>query len=58
MGVILISGSKVLYNETTNCSKPLNTDRTTIKANVPTPIPKTDIMEMMLTALCDFFALM
>ena len=37
-------------------SKPLNTERTVIRAMVPMATPATEMAEMILMAFCDFFA--
>jgi len=54
--VIERSGLKELKSEVIRLSKPLNTDSTMISAIVPTVTPTTEIPEMMLMMLCDFFA--
>jgi hypothetical protein len=43
-----------LYSEATSDSNPLNTERTTIRAMVPTMIPIAEIPEITLIMLCDF----
>ena len=55
-GVILRSGSKVLKIERTRLSSPLNTERTIIRAIVPTVTPATEIEEITFIAFLDFFA--
>ncbi len=52
--MIFRSGSKELNNERTRLSKPLNTDKTTINAIVPTATPTTEIAEITLIAFLDF----
>ena len=44
-----------MKREVTKLSKPLNTERTTTRAIVPMVTPATEIPEMMLITLCDFF---
>lgn len=49
------SGLNVLNRDFTSSSKPLKTLKTTIKAIVPIVTPATDIPEIILMILCDFF---
>jgi hypothetical protein len=46
----------VLNIFSTTSSNPLNTDKIIISAALPTNTPTTEIVEMMLMALVDFFA--
>ena len=55
-GEIFISGSEVLKIPFTISSRPLKTDRIVISAMVPTVTPATEMAEMTLMALRDFFA--
>ena len=54
--VIFSSGSKLPKEEMTRSRKPLKTDSTQTSAVVATATLHTEIMEMMLMALCDFLA--
>ena len=53
--MIRTSGLKELKRESTSFSKPLKTERTMISAMVPMQTPVTEMAEMMLMMLCDFF---
>jgi len=46
----------VLDIDLTGVSRPLNSERTMMRAMVPTVTPATDIEEMTLMAFLDFFA--
>jgi hypothetical protein len=52
--VILMSGSNEAYKSSTRVCNPLNAESTIIRARVPTPIPATEIQEIILITLCDF----
>ena len=52
----MICGVMVLNILSTTSSKPLNTERIIINAALPIKTPNTDIAEMILMALVDFFA--
>ena len=54
MAVISRSGLKELKSEMTSSWNPLKTERTMIRAMVPTVTPATETPEMMLITLCDF----
>ena len=50
-----MSGSKLLNIDLMSESKPLNTDKTMIRAIVHTITPTSEMADMMLMMLCDFF---
>jgi hypothetical protein len=54
--VIRSSGSKELKWVRIKSSNPLKTDKTMIKAMVPTVMQATEIHDMIFIALCDFLA--
>ena len=52
---ICISGSKLLYNRTTQSSNPLNAESKMTNAQVPTTIPLIEIPEIIFITLVLFF---